>query len=107
MFLEMYDVNAQEMAMARVPTLIPVSDFRQDAADVLRRVQEAKEPVIITQGGRAAAVMLSVREYERAEYERELLRALARGEKEIEGGEGPDLDKVLAEADALLNSNET
>jgi hypothetical protein len=32
----------------------------------------------------------------------ELLRLLARGEKEIEAGKGYDLDTVLAEADALL-----
>jgi prevent-host-death family protein len=93
--------------MARVPTMIPVSDLREDAADVLRRVQQAKEPVIITQGGRAAAVMLSVQEYERVEHERELLHALARGEKESEEGQGSDLEEVLAAADALLDSNET
>jgi len=36
------------------------------------------------------------------QHELELLRLLARGEKEIEAGEGHDLDTVLAEADALL-----
>jgi PHD/YefM family antitoxin component YafN of YafNO toxin-antitoxin module len=57
---------------------------------------------VITQRGRAAAVMLSVEAYERAEHDRELLRILAEGEKGIEAGEGFDLDSVLAEADALL-----
>ncbi|MCX5646051.1 MAG: hypothetical protein NTZ17_15435 [Phycisphaerae bacterium] len=36
------------------------------------------------------------------QHELELLRLLARGEKEIEAGKGHDLDTVLAEADALL-----
>ena len=57
---------------------------------------------MITQRGRAAAVLLSVEAYERSERDRELLRLLARGEKEIETAEGYDLDSVLAEADALL-----
>ena len=46
--------------------------------------------------------MLSVEAYERSECDREILRLLAKGEKEIEAGEGHDLDSVLAEADALL-----
>lgn len=88
--------------MPRVPKLIPVSELRQDVADVLRQVEASREPVVITQRGKAAAVMLSVREYERAEYERELLRALAVGEREAAAGDGEDLDDVLAEARALL-----
>jgi hypothetical protein len=49
--------------------------------------------------------MLSVEAYERAEHEREILRLLARGEREIAAGAGHDLDSVLAEADALLDKD--
>jgi prevent-host-death family protein len=92
--------------MVRVPTIIPVSDLREDVADVLRRVRASRDPIVITQRGRAAAVMLSVDEYERAENERQLLRALARGEQEIRAGKGHDLDSVLAEADELLRDDD-
>jgi prevent-host-death family protein len=88
--------------MSRVLNIIPISDLRQDAAKVLKRVRDSKEPLVITQRGRAAAVMLSVEAYERSEHDRELLLLLAKGEKEIEAGKGYDLDSVLAEADALL-----
>jgi prevent-host-death family protein len=88
--------------MGKVPTIIPITDLRQDAATVLRRIRESKEPVVITQRGRAAAVMMSAETYERAEHDRELLRLLARGEREIAAGKGYGLNAVLAEADALL-----
>jgi prevent-host-death family protein len=88
--------------MAKVPTIIPITDLRQDAATVLRRVRDSREPVVITQRGRPAAVLMSAEAYERAEHDRELLRLLARGEKEIAAGKGHSLDAVLAEADALL-----
>jgi prevent-host-death family protein len=88
--------------MAKVPTIIPVTDLRQDAASVLRRVRLSKQPVVITQRGRAAAVMLSTEAYERAEHDLQLLRLLARGDKEIAAGKGFDLDAILADADALL-----
>jgi len=88
--------------MAKIPHIIPITDLRQDAASVLRRVRDSNEPVFITQRGRATAVMLSAEAYERSEHERELLRLLARGEKEIAAGNGHGLDDVLDEADALL-----
>jgi prevent-host-death family protein len=74
---------------------------------VIRRVQKSREPLVVTQRGRAAVVLLSVREYERAEYERQILRALARGDQEIAQGVGHDLDSVLEEADALLNADDS
>jgi len=88
--------------MGKLPEIVPVSDLRQDAAKLLKRVHDSNEPLIITQRGRAAAVMLSVEAYERSERDRDLLHLLARGEKEIERGEGHDLSSVLADADALL-----
>ena len=88
--------------MARLPHIIPVTDLRQDAAAVLERVGKSREPFVITQRGRAAAVLLSADAYQRAESEREILMLLAQGEKEIAEGQEADLDAVLAEADALL-----
>ncbi len=46
--------------------------------------------------------MLSVEAYEHAEYERQILRLLARGERELRAAKGHPLDEVLAEADRLL-----
>jgi prevent-host-death family protein len=88
--------------MAEVPAIIPVTDLRKDAAAALRHVKRSRQPVVITQRGRAAAVLLSMEAYKRNEHERELLHLLARGEQEIAAGKGFALDEVLAEADALL-----
>jgi hypothetical protein len=48
-------------------------------------------------------LLLAVEAYERAESERQILKLLARGEREIATGKGHDLDAVLAEADRLLS----
>jgi len=92
----------KEASMPKVPDIIPVTDLRQDAAAALRRIRATKQPLVITQRGRAAAVMLSVEAYERSEHERQILWILARGEREIAAAKGHDLDEVLAEADRLL-----
>jgi prevent-host-death family protein len=88
--------------MAKIPNIIPITDLRQDATAIIKRVAASREPIVITQRGRAAAVMVSTETYEHSQHELELLRLLARGEKEIEAGKGYDLHAVLAEADALL-----
>jgi prevent-host-death family protein len=92
--------------MGKLANIIPVSDLRQDAAKVLKQVRNSKEPVVITQRGRAAAVLISVDAYERSEHDKELLRLLAKGEREIEAGEGFDLEAVLQEADLLLRDEQ-
>ena len=93
--------------MAKVPKIVPVTDLRQDAAAVLRKLQESEEPLVITQRGRATAVLLNLDAYERSQHERELLRLLALGEREIAKGEGYSLDSVLREADALLREEKS
>lgn len=88
--------------MTRVPDIVPVSDFRQGAAALLRRVRDSREPVVVTQRGRAAAVLLSVEEYDRRQHDFEILHLLAQGEREIAVGEGYTLSEVMAEADEIL-----
>jgi len=55
----------------------------------------------------AKAVILGVDAYEKLEHEKEILRLLAKGDREIETGEGYDLDTVLNEADTLLSKEST
>lgn len=84
------------------PIIVPISDLRQDATNIVKRVTASQEPIFITQRGRAAAVMVSMKAYEQTQQELEMLRLLAKGEKEIEAGVGFDMDAVFAEADKLL-----
>ena len=88
--------------MAKIPNIVPITDLRQDATLIVKRLAMAREPLVITQRGQAAAVMVSIEAYEHSQHELEILRLLARGEKEIEAGKGYALNTVLAEADTLL-----
>ncbi len=88
--------------MSTLPEIIPVSDLRQDAAATLKKLEGSDDPIIITQRGRAAAVLMNVGAYERAEEERRMLLALAKGEQQIRNNQLVDLDDVMAKADAML-----
>jgi prevent-host-death family protein len=88
--------------MSKVPSIVPISDLREDAANILGRMRKSHEPVVITQRGRATAVMVSVEEYERSTHEREILRLLAQGDREVAAGKGYELEDVFKEADRIL-----
>ncbi len=93
--------------MPRAPKIIPISDLRQNASQVVKSVSSSREPVFITQRGRAAAVMVSMEFYKNSQNELDVLRLLARGEKEIEAGIGHDLKDVLEEADRFLEATKS
>lgn len=82
---------------------IALSQLRLDAATALKRIRRSKRPLVVTERGKAAAVLLNIDAYEKGEQEREILKLLARGERDIAAGSGFDLDEVLADADALLS----
>jgi prevent-host-death family protein len=88
--------------MPSTPKIIPISDLRQNASEVVKNVSSSREPVFITQRGRAAAVMVSMEVYKNAQHEMDILHLLARGAKEIAAGTGHKLDDVLREADHYL-----
>jgi prevent-host-death family protein len=66
----------------------PVSEFRSNAAALIQQVQEEKRPLILTQRGQSAAVLMAASEYDRLISELELLREVAQAEQQLAAGLG-------------------
>jgi antitoxin YefM len=66
----------------------PLSEFRADAAAMIQKVRETRRPLVLTQRGRSAAVVLGVGEYQRLIDEIELLRDIQTAVRQIDDGEG-------------------
>ena len=66
----------------------PVTEFRANAAQFIDQVRETGEPVILTQHGRSAAVLLDVDAYEALMDELELLRDVRQAEDQVTAGKG-------------------
>lgn len=64
----------------------PVTEFRANAAQFIEQVRETGEPVILTQHGRSAAVLLDVDAYETMMDELELLRDVRQAEDDVAAG---------------------
>ena len=65
----------------------PISYLKAHTAEVIRKLDEQREALIITQNGEAKAVMQDVQSYERTQETLALLKILALGTRQIEAGE--------------------
>jgi prevent-host-death family protein len=75
----------------------PISYIKSHAAEVLERLNEEREPIVITQNGEAKAVLVDVRTYEQSQETMALLKILAIADKEIESGETVPIEDVMTE----------
>ncbi len=77
----------------------PISYVKSHAAELLDRIAEEREPIVITQNGEARAVLVDIASYEQTQETLALLKVLAIAEKEIEAGDSVPIEEVLAEYD--------
>jgi len=62
----------------------PISYLKAHTAEVIRKLDEQREALIITQNGEAKAVMQDVQSYEQTQETLALLKILALGTRQIE-----------------------
>jgi prevent-host-death family protein len=75
----------------------PVSYLKAHAAELIRQVQEVREPVIVTQNGEAKAVLQDIASYEEDRETLALLKILALGSDQIARGETRPAAAVFAD----------
>ena len=75
----------------------PLSEFRANAAAFVQQVRETRRPLVLTQHGKSAAVLLDVEEYERLLDRAELLEDIATAEDQVERGEVVEHAEARAE----------
>lgn len=66
--------------------IVPMAEFKSQAAHWFRRVAENDQPVVITQNGKPAGVLLSPAEFDRLVERQRFLQAVAAGVADIEAG---------------------
>ena len=74
----------------------PISYLKANAAEVLLRLSESGEPLVITQNGEAKAVLQDMASFEQTQETMALLKILALGNVEIQEGKTTTLTKAFA-----------
>ena len=78
----------------------PISYLKAHAAEIIRKLGEQKEPLVITQNGEAKVVIQDIESYEQTQETMALLKILALGMRQIEEG------KVLPAEDVIRRLRE-
>jgi len=73
----------------------PVTTLKTKSAELIRRAKETGQPIVITQNGKATAVLVDVESFESQREALFLLRYLATGAEEIRKGKGVPHQKAL------------
>jgi prevent-host-death family protein len=64
----------------------PISYLKANTAEILRRMAQSREPLVITQNGVATAVIQDIDSYEKTQETMALLKILALGNRQIDAG---------------------
>ncbi len=68
------------------PAIKPVTELKRYATRIIAELDESRTPMLITERGRAAAVLLDVESYRSMLRKLELLEGIARGERAVAEG---------------------
>jgi prevent-host-death family protein len=82
--------------------ILPIGDFKTHAGRVLRRLRDDGRPVVITQHGRPAGVLLSPEEYDRLREHDRFLEAVHEGLADAEAGRTISDEELGAKLDDLF-----
>ena len=72
----------------------PLSEFRKKSADFVKRLKKDKQPIVLTQHGKSAAVLMDVSEYERIAERMEMLEDLLEAKQQVEQGNTFNMDEA-------------
>jgi len=80
--------------------IVSLSDFKSHASKMLRQVQTSRRPIIITQNGKPAGVLISPAEFDSLSEQNRFYNAVKSGLADIEQGHvltDEELDRALDE----------
>jgi prevent-host-death family protein len=66
----------------------PISEFRANVAELIEQVRTTGRPLVLTQRGRSAAVVLDVADYQQIIDDVDLFRDVRTAVEQIEAGKG-------------------
>jgi prevent-host-death family protein len=86
--------------------LVPVNEFRSNMATYLKRVSHSGRPVILTQRGRAAAVLIDPAMLDEIEESQEVVRKVMRGLEDGAAGRTVSSQDLFSELETIIEGQE-
>ena len=68
--------------------VIPVTELKNQTKKILARIKRTGAPILVTQNGRGAVIILGIAFYQAQQKRLKILEEIAKGEKQILEGKG-------------------
>jgi prevent-host-death family protein len=66
--------------------IVPITELKRDAAALVARATDERSPIVITQNGRATAVLVDINSFECERETMAMLEIVAQGERDAREG---------------------
>lgn len=86
--------------------IVPLAQFKARASQVFRQLHREHRPVVITQNGKPAAVLITPQEYDRLQQRDLFVEAVQEGLADVKAGRVIDDEDLTAELDAEFGRHE-
>ncbi len=86
--------------------IVPLSEFKTRASELLKRLAETGAPMVITQNGRAAGVLLSPAEFDALTERLRFANAVAEGLDDTRSGRVVTHESLVAEVHTRYGDEE-
>lgn len=83
--------------MKLADSIKPISYFKAHAAEVISKLDQGGQPMIVTQNGEAKAVIMSVHEYDQIQQSLAMVKMLIQSYQDIAEGKVHPVDDVFNE----------
>ena len=80
--------------------ILPLGEFKARAARILKDLRERRNPLVITQNGRPACVVMSPEEFDRMRERQAFLEAVAQGVADVQAGRVVSDEELRKQLDA-------
>ena len=85
------------MAINLATDIKPISYIKTNAADMMKYVNDRRNPIVITQNGEAKAVLIDIQTYQETQDAFALLHLIKLAEKDIQNGDFEPSEKVFSD----------
>jgi prevent-host-death family protein len=101
-----YKYWRNSMAINLKNDIKPISYIKTNAAEMMKYVNERKNPIVITQNGEARAVLVDIETYQETQDAFALMSLIKIAEKDIQNGNVEPAKKVFSELKKEIAEND-
>ena len=84
--------------------IIPLAQFKRQTSKIFRRLREEQRPIVVTQNGQPAAVLISPEEFDRLQEHDRFLGAVQKGLSDSEAGHLIDDEELSTDLGAKFGT---